>query len=60
MIVEQLTEEDREALIHFYRKYLNRELESWDRTDPDVARLFGSDLRTSRLSRATQVRADKS
>ena len=61
VIVEQLTDKDRKALIHFYRKYLDRELESWDRTDPEAARLFGSDLETSRLSAALSPRiyADK-
>jgi menaquinone-dependent protoporphyrinogen IX oxidase len=61
VIVEQLTEADKEALVKFYRKYLDRELESWDRTDPDAARLFGSDLKTSRLSTALSPRiyADK-
>lgn len=61
VIVEQLTDKDREALVMFYRKYLDRELESWDRTDPDIARLFGGDLKTSRLSTALSPRiyADK-
>jgi menaquinone-dependent protoporphyrinogen oxidase len=60
VIVEQLTEEDREALVHFYRKYLSRELESWDRTDPDIARLFGSDTESTIVNRSTQTKTDKS
>lgn len=43
IIVEQLTEEDREALIKFYRTFLKSELTSWDRTEPDRAGLFGKD-----------------
>jgi menaquinone-dependent protoporphyrinogen IX oxidase len=43
IIVEKLTDEDREALIKFYRTYLKSELTSWDKTDPDKARLFGKE-----------------
>jgi menaquinone-dependent protoporphyrinogen oxidase len=42
--VEQLTEEDREALEQFYQTYLKTELTSWDRTDPEKAKLYGKDL----------------
>lgn len=43
IIVEKLTEEDREALIKFYRTFLKSELTSWDKTDPDKAGRFGKD-----------------
>ncbi len=43
IIVEKLTDEDREALIKFYRTYLKTELTSWDKTDPDKAGRFGKD-----------------
>ena len=43
IIVEKLTDEDREALIKFYRTYLKSELTSWDKTDPNKAGLFGKD-----------------
>lgn len=45
IIVEQLTEEDREALTRFYRMYLHQELKSWDRTDPSTAEDFGAGLK---------------
>ena len=45
IVVEQLTEEDREALTDFYRTYLNTELKSWDKTDPNKADLFGKELK---------------
>ncbi len=45
VIVEQLTEEDREALTRFYRMYLHRELKSWDRTEPSTAEYFGAELK---------------
>jgi len=44
IIVEKLTSEDREALVQFYRTYLNSELTSWDRTDPEKARRYGKDV----------------
>jgi menaquinone-dependent protoporphyrinogen oxidase len=43
IIVEKLTEEDREALIKFYRTFLKSELKSWDKTDPDKAGRFGKE-----------------
>ncbi|MEW6600804.1 MAG: flavodoxin domain-containing protein [Nitrospirota bacterium] len=43
IIVEKLTEEDREALIKFYRTYLKSELTSWDKTNPKMAGAFGKD-----------------
>lgn len=42
--VEKLTVEDKQALTRFYKIYLNRALESWDRTEPDKAKLYGVDL----------------
>jgi menaquinone-dependent protoporphyrinogen oxidase len=44
VIVEQLTEEDREALTRFYKKYLKKELESWDRTEEKKAVMYGEKL----------------
>lgn len=44
IIIEKLTKEDREALIQFYRTYLQSELTSWDKTDPKKAALFGKDV----------------
>lgn len=44
IIVEQLTEEDREALTVFYRRFFQKELTSWDRTDPEKAVFFGDEL----------------
>jgi menaquinone-dependent protoporphyrinogen oxidase len=43
IIVEKLTDEDREALIKFYRTFLKSKLTSWDKTDPDKAARFGKD-----------------
>lgn len=43
IVVEKLTEEDREALIKFYRTFLKSELTSWDKTDPDKAGRFGNE-----------------
>jgi menaquinone-dependent protoporphyrinogen oxidase len=45
VIVEKLTREDRDALENFYRKYLKKELQSWDRTDMDKALAYGSELK---------------
>jgi menaquinone-dependent protoporphyrinogen oxidase len=44
IIVEKLNKEDREALIQFYRTYLQRELTNWDKTDPEKAKLFGKNV----------------
>lgn len=40
IIVEQLSAEDKAALTRFYRKYLNQELVSWDRTDKNKAHSY--------------------
>ncbi len=45
VIVENLTDEDREALRVFYKTYLRAELRSWDRTDPEKASLFGGEVK---------------
>ncbi len=42
--VEKLTEADKQALTRFYQVYLNKALESWDRTEPSKAQLYGMDL----------------
>lgn len=44
IIVEQLTDSDREALETFYSKFLNQELHSWDRTDKYKAVKYGKEL----------------
>ena len=44
LIVEQLTEDDKQTLTRFYKIYLNKELESWDRTDPNKAQLYGTQM----------------
>ncbi|NEX13856.1 MAG: hypothetical protein C1941_04035 [Prosthecochloris sp.] len=45
VIVENLTDEDRQALTVFYKTYLRAELRSWDRTDPEKAALFGGEVK---------------
>lgn len=45
VIVEKLTDEDREALTVFYKTYLKDQLRSWDRTDPEKAELFGGEVK---------------
>jgi len=44
LVVEKLTQEDKQALTRFYKKYLNKALESWDRTEPNKAKSYGADL----------------
>jgi len=41
MIIDKLNEKDKKLLEMFYKKVLKREFVSWDRTQPDKARLFG-------------------
>ena len=41
MIIDKLNEKDKKLLEMFYKKVLKREVVSWDRTEPDKARLFG-------------------
>ena len=41
MIIDKLNEKDRKLLEMFYKKILKREFVSWDRTEPEKARLFG-------------------
>ncbi|MBI5663673.1 MAG: hypothetical protein HZC49_01090 [Nitrospirae bacterium] len=55
IVVEKLTEEDREALIKFYRTFLKSELTSWDKTDPDKAGRFGNEA--ARLLLTSQTNA---
>ena len=43
--VDKLSKEDRNALSRFYKKYLNKELENWDRTDETLAKNFGEELK---------------
>ena len=45
MIIDKLNEKDRRLLEMFYKKILKREFVSWDRTQPEKARLFGRDGR---------------
>lgn len=44
LVVEQLSEEDRNRLTAFYTNFLHDQLTSWDRTDPLKARHFGKDI----------------
>lgn len=44
MIIEQLTEQDRRLLENFYRNIVKKEFISWDRTQPEKATLFGSEV----------------
>ncbi len=44
MIIEKLTEKDRKLLDNFYRNILKKEFISWDRTKPEEAEKFGSEL----------------
>ncbi len=46
IIVEKLTDEDREALVQFYRRFLKTKLTSWDKTDPNKANLFGKTVKS--------------
>ncbi|WP_449258113.1 flavodoxin domain-containing protein [Chlorobium limicola] len=41
IIVEQLSDDDRNALVTFYKLYLQEQLISWDKTDPLKAEYFG-------------------
>jgi menaquinone-dependent protoporphyrinogen oxidase len=44
MTIEQLTEVDRKLLEHFYQNILKRPFVSWDRTQPEKAVSFGSEI----------------
>jgi len=50
MIIEKLSEKDRKLLDNFYRKVLKKEFISWDRTKPEIAEKFGSELFNKTLS----------
>lgn len=45
MIIDKLNEKDKKLLEMFYEKVLKREFVSWDRTQPDKARLFGKSIK---------------
>nr|VFJ47680.1 MAG: menaquinone-dependent protoporphyrinogen oxidase [Candidatus Kentron sp. FM]VFJ63462.1 MAG: menaquinone-dependent protoporphyrinogen oxidase [Candidatus Kentron sp. FM]VFK12295.1 MAG: menaquinone-dependent protoporphyrinogen oxidase [Candidatus Kentron sp. FM] len=45
MILDKLTDEHRESMRFFYKNILKRELVSWDRTDPEAAKRFGTSIR---------------
>jgi len=47
MIIEKLSDKDRKLLDHFYTKVLKKKFENWDRTNPQLAEKFGSDLYTA-------------
>lgn len=51
MIIDKLSEKDRKLLDNFYRNVLKREFKSWDRTKPEEAEKFGTEL----LSNASSV-----
>lgn len=44
MIIEKLSEKDRKLLDNFYRNVLKKEFVSWDRTKPENAERFGTEL----------------
>jgi menaquinone-dependent protoporphyrinogen oxidase len=44
LVVEHLSEVDRNALAAFYQRYLHDQLRDWDRTDPAKAGNFGKDV----------------
>ncbi len=44
MIIEQLNKKDRAMLEVFYERILKREFVSWDRTEPQNAKLFGGEI----------------
>ncbi len=44
MIIEKLSEKDRKLLDNFYRNVLKKEFVSWDRTKPEEAEKFGTEL----------------
>ena len=44
MIIEKLSEKDRKLLDNFYNKILKKEFKSWDRTDPEMAEIFGNEF----------------
>ena len=50
MVIGKLTEKDRKLLDNFYRKVLKKEFASWDRTKPEEAEKFGTELLTKALS----------
>ncbi len=45
MIIDKLNEKDKKMLEVFYERILKREFVSWDRTQPDKARLFGVEVK---------------
>ncbi len=44
MIIEKLSEKDRKLLDNFYKNILKKEFISWDRTQPEDAEKFGTEL----------------
>jgi len=44
MIIEKLSEKDRKLLDNFYKNVLKKEFASWDRTKPEDAEKFGTEL----------------
>ena len=44
MTIEKLSEKDRKLLDNFYRNVLKKEFVSWDRTKPEDAEKFGTEL----------------
>ena len=44
MTIEKLSDKDRKLLDHFYTKVLKKKFENWDRTNPELAEKFGTDL----------------
>jgi len=44
IVIEELTPKDRKLLEHFYKKVLKKEFVSWDRREPEKAKLFGQTM----------------
>ena len=49
MIIDKLNEKDKKLLTMFYKKILKREFVSWDRTEPEKARLFAKKINKQRV-----------
>ncbi len=54
-IVKQLTPEDREALVKFYRTYLHKDLESWNYVNKDKTVSFGEEINKFIAAKNTKI-----
>lgn len=44
MVIDKLNEKDRKLLNHFYSNVLKKPFVSWDRTEPERAKIFGTGI----------------